>query len=258
MGCPADSAVFAKTRCFLKIHTQSQSSSDPVNSHSAAFSRQTTSTDGSKKFVTLKFCEVTTHLNTNKWPRGSFCIHKLWKMSCPPEFIFGYVALDTEDTGSKADGSTNVVNRVANPYIYFCCQKTSSASVPIELPTHSPFLLYRYGGVCQAVRGMAVSEEYVQINTEDSSNSDKLSGHHPDIDQPGDSVIKIIQPLLLHKAVDGHNRLYAPRARSGGRAHSGGNPRWLTGRVRQSSALKPTLHRDVITSYVVDLQGLEY
>ncbi|GFR69807.1 MACPF domain-containing protein 2 [Elysia marginata] len=190
LGCPADLAFFSKTRSFLKIHTQSQSSSDPANGYSAAFARQTTSTDGSQKFVTLEFCEVTTKHNTTEWPRGSFCIHKLYTMSCPPEFAEGYVYMDTEDTNAQGDGSTNVPKKLNDPTIYFCCQTTSPASVPIELPTHSPFLLYRHGGVCQAVQGMAVSEEYVQINTEDHDNRDRLSGHHPDIDQPGESVIK--------------------------------------------------------------------
>ncbi|GFS25504.1 hypothetical protein ElyMa_001689100 [Elysia marginata] len=116
MGCPADSAFFGKARSFLTLTTEYPSSPDPDNSHSAAFARQTTSTDGSQKLVTLEFCEVTTHLNPIKWPRGSFCIHKLLNMSCPPEFTEGNLLIVyTEDHAPKDDGSTNVADGVTNP-----------------------------------------------------------------------------------------------------------------------------------------------
>ncbi|GFS20650.1 apextrin-like protein [Elysia marginata] len=187
IGCPLGWSFFGESLAYLKLHTQSQSSSDPADSHSSAFPSNTKSTVGSDKFVTLKFCEVTRQINTLRWPRGSFCVHKLLNHDCPSGFTDGYVHIDTEDTNGKTVGNSNVAS--ANS-LYFCCQTSGSAAIPIKLPTHSPFLLYMKGGACQAVLGMSVSEEYVQINTEDSGNVDGFHGSLPDIDKPGSSVIK--------------------------------------------------------------------
>ncbi|GFR84871.1 apextrin-like protein 1 [Elysia marginata] len=192
-GCPIDLLPHHGTETYLKLHTQSQSSSDPSNSHSPAFPRDTKSTSGSNNFVTLQFCEVTKQIqsNTIRWPQGSFCINKLQSKSCPGGFTDGHVHFDTEDAGDYSEGTQTVANSNSNPYLYFCCQDSGSANTPIQLPTQSPFFLYRYGGVCQAVQGMSVSSEYIQINTEDSGNYDKLSNIHPDVYQPGSSVIKL-------------------------------------------------------------------
>ncbi|GFR60747.1 apextrin-like protein 1 [Elysia marginata] len=187
-GCPTGPAFSGDTQSYLKLHAESQSSSSQGSSHSSAFSGNTKSTVDSKDFVTLEFCEVTIEFNTARWPQGSFCVHKLLDQSCPAGFTDGHVYFDTEDT----DDSTEVrTNAAAGTKLYFCCQNATSAYVPIQLPTHSPFLLYRFGGVCQAVQGMSVSQEYVQINTEDDSNNDYLRDWHPDIDQPGPSAIKL-------------------------------------------------------------------
>ncbi|GFS23912.1 apextrin-like protein 1 [Elysia marginata] len=190
-GCPVDLAFHGGKRSYLKPHTQSQSSSDPADSHSSAFPRNTKSIVGSNKFVTLEFCEVFRQFNTKSWPKGSFCVNKLISKSCPSEFTDGYVDFDTEDSNDASEGKHDVANSNRDPYVYFCCQTSASASTPIQLPTHSPFFLYRKGGVCQAVQGMSVSEEYVQINTEDSSNDDSFSGSYPDVTRPGSSVIKL-------------------------------------------------------------------
>ncbi|GFS22309.1 MACPF domain-containing protein 2 [Elysia marginata] len=186
-SCPVDLAFYGGSFSYLKLHTQSQSSSDPANSHSSAFPSYTVSTVDSDKFVTLRFCEVTRQVNTMRWPQGSFCVHKLSNQNCPTGFTYGYVHFDTEDTNGKTVGNSNVA---AGINLYFCCQSSGSAATPIQLPTHSPFLLYRKGGACQAVRGMSVSQEYVQINTEDSDNRDTFHRSLPDIDKPGSSVIK--------------------------------------------------------------------
>ncbi|GFS15181.1 apextrin [Elysia marginata] len=191
-GCPLDLAFHGGTNSFLKIHTQSEFTLDPEDSHSSAFSSQTISTVNGKKFVTLEFCEVTTPFNTMTWPQGTFCINKEVSWSCPTGFNYGYVRVDSEDFQPAGEGRNNVAHDVNNPYLYFCCQNTGSANVPIQLPTHSAFLLYRYRGVCQAVQGMKVSEEYVQMNTEDHGDNDnELSGSHPDIYQPGSSALKL-------------------------------------------------------------------
>ncbi|GFS03889.1 apextrin-like protein [Elysia marginata] len=188
-GCPADPMFSGGNQAsYLKLHTESQASSDPSNNHSSVFQSNMTFTDGSDKLVTLKFCEVTRQINTMSWPQGSFCVHKLSNQDCPTGFSDGYVHFDTEDTNDKTEDNSNVA---AGSDLYFCCQNSTSAYLSIVLPTHSPFFLYRKGGVCQAVQGMSVSEEYVQINTEDDRNNDRPSGSYPDIEQPGSSVIKL-------------------------------------------------------------------
>ena len=188
-GCPVDLAFFGGTHTFSKIHTESQSSSDPSNSHSSVFLDNTISSTGGNKFLTLEFCEVTRQFNPSSWPKGSFCIHKLLHQSCPTGFDEGYVNVDAEDTDNAGEARNNVALYPSNPLLYFCCQNSDSASDSIQLPTGSAFLLYRFGGECQSVQEMSVSEEFVQINTEDSSNYDLVSGSHPDVDRPG-SVIK--------------------------------------------------------------------
>ncbi|GFS17938.1 apextrin-like protein [Elysia marginata] len=192
-GCPVDGKFISRHQSYLKIHTQSQSSSDPADGYSSAFPSDTTSSVGSKNFVTLRFCEVTLPNSggVSNWPKGSFCIHKISFKFCPTYFQSGSIELDSEDTDDSGEGHNSVALGVDNPRLYFCCQSSGPANVPIQLPTHSPFFLYRYGGECQAVQGMSVSEQFVQINTEDDGNRDQLSGSHPDVDQPGSSVIKL-------------------------------------------------------------------
>ena len=188
-GCPVDLAFFGGTHRFHKIHSESQPSLDPDDNQSTAFSILTSIRVNSKKFVVLEFCEVTRQFNTASWPRGSFCVHKIFHQSCPAGFTSGRVAIDTENTDFSGDARNNIADRVYDPYLYFCCQNRSSAEVPIQLPTDSPFLLYRYGGVCQKVQGMSVSEEFIQINTDDTGLVDYLY-HNPDLDRPGSSGIK--------------------------------------------------------------------
>ena len=189
-GCPVDLAFFGGTHRFLQIHTESQSSSDPSDSHSSAFLEMTAFRVDSKNFVSLEFCEVNRQFNTASWPRGSFCVIKLFYKPCPTGFSSGHVSIETENSDFSGAGRNNVVDTLEYPIIQFCCQNSSPAEVPIQLPTDSPFLLYRYGGVCQKVQGMSVSEEFIRINTEDTFNTDELGKPHPDVDQTGISVIK--------------------------------------------------------------------
>ena len=189
-GCPVDLAFFGGTRKYLKIHTESQSSSDTANSHSSILPATALSSEGANKFFTLEFCEVTRQFSTLSWPKGSFCINKILHKSCPTGFHHGIVKFDGEDTNKLGHSRSNVAESASDPILYFCCQFSGSASDPIQLPTGSAFLLYRYGGECQSVHGMSVSEEFVQIDTENSGNADSITGSHPDVDRPG-TVIKL-------------------------------------------------------------------
>ena len=190
-GCPVDLAFFGGAHAFLKLHTQTGKTNDPANKHSSAFSELTAFDADKKNFLSMQFCEVNKDINPSKsWPEGSYCIHKLQHKDCPLGFDIGMVAIDTEDTNATGDGRSNVADTVRNPWIWFCCKNSGPASTPTKLPTGSPFLLYRYGGECQAIQGMNVSREFLQINTEDTNNGDILRDSHPDIDQPGSSVLK--------------------------------------------------------------------
>ena len=188
-GCPVDLAFFGGTHMFQTIHTESQPSSGSSNAHSSALSPLTTYRSDRKNFVTMEFCQVRTAFNPDSWPRGSFCVHKINYVQCPPGFTYGNVLIDREDTDTVKNGRNNVGGTGPDKYLNFCCQNTGSAGDPIQLPTSSPFLLYRHGGTCQAVQGMEVSDEYLQIDTEDDSNIDSVFGSPPDVDMPG-SIIK--------------------------------------------------------------------
>ncbi|RUS84734.1 hypothetical protein EGW08_007521 [Elysia chlorotica] len=189
-GCPVDLAFFGGSDSFHKIHSESQSSLDPGDLQSQAFSPLTSFRVGSDNFFYMQFCEITRQFNLTPWPLGSFCIHKLLHHPCPAPFTTGRVSIDTENTGFAGDARNNIADRVYDPTLTFCCQGNSSATGPIRLPTESPFLLYRYGDVCQDVRGMSVSEEFIRINTDDSGLVDDLYGVYPDLDRVGSSGIK--------------------------------------------------------------------
>ena len=183
-GCPVDLAFFGGTHKFHKIHTEGG------DYHTSALARHVAFKSDSNYFITLEFCEVTKQFNTESWPQGSFCVHKQIHKSCPAGFTKGYVKFDSKDgSAAVAEARNNVADELHNPQLYFCCQDSGPASVPIQLPTSSPFLLYRHGGVCQAVQGMSVSEEYLKVDTENDSNYDSVSDSHPDVEM-GDSTIK--------------------------------------------------------------------
>ncbi|GFR86154.1 apextrin [Elysia marginata] len=189
-GCPFDNATLNGTDYFQTIHTESHRSSDPSDSHSSVFAPDTLKTVNSKRFVTMKFCEIVREVNTSPWPLGSFCINKIVQRSCPPGFVDGFVQFDVEDLDREIDGRNDVVSDGdTHVKLFFCCQSSGSASTPIKLPPSRPFMLYRKGGQCQRVQEMSVSAEYLQFNTEDYNNVDELSGSHPDVDQPG-TVLK--------------------------------------------------------------------
>lgn len=58
-------------------------------------------------------------------------------------------------------------------------RRDGSAYSYISLPNTDPFYLMRYTSSCQRVHGMSVREEIIEMDDEDTLNSDTLSGSHP-------------------------------------------------------------------------------
>ena len=115
-----------------------------------------------------------------QWPRGSYCIAK--KGSCPRGFRYGSIYWDDDDRrnsnkiwGILPDGSYG-----RDTFVQYCCRNDDRYHWPIALPTRKPFILYRYGGRCQRVRGMRTSELYIKWDDENRRNDDNCRGSHPD------------------------------------------------------------------------------
>jgi hypothetical protein len=115
----------------------------------------------------------------NAWPRGSYCIAE--KGDCPSGFRYGSIYWDDKDHhnrnkrwGILPDG---VYGR--DTWIQYCCHNNDRYYRPITLQTRSPFILYRYGGRCQRVRGMRTSMLQIKWNDEDRRNDDNCRRFHP-------------------------------------------------------------------------------
>lgn len=133
---------------------------------------------------TTHYCSKTSYGGSgpSHWPSGRYCIAR-YGGSCPSGFSNGKIVWDDEDDnnvnsrqGSIPDGEYDT-----NTRIHYCCRSDGSTSVGMRLPTSQPFILYRYGGTCQQVRGMTVKQLHVHFDDEDSNGNDNsCSGSHPD------------------------------------------------------------------------------
>ena len=115
-----------------------------------------------------------------QWPRGTYCIAK--KGNCPSGFRYGSIYWDDHNRrnrnkrwGTLPDGSYG-----RNTEVHYCCRNDGRHNSPMALPTKNPFILYRYGGRCQRVRGMRTDELFIKWDDENVRNRDGCAGHHPD------------------------------------------------------------------------------
>ena len=121
------------------------------------------------------------------WPRGKYCIAR-YGGSCPSRFFDGYIYWEDEDQGNTnsyqnpiPDGSYG-----RNTLIHYCCRSDGSGSDEVLLPPTEEFILYRYDGVCQKVKGMNDPVQLkIRFDDEDSDpffneNVNSCSGNHPD------------------------------------------------------------------------------
>ena len=182
-GCPVDLTFLGGDASYFVIHTESSSDSKNQNLYSKGMPLSTVTKLGpSAQLFTLRFCEAKRAFNTNRWPRGSYCINKMPGKPCPSGFDEGSAILDAEDTNTTTDLRGSVITEFGDrAKLEFCCRNSGSSRYKMHLPTHSPFILYRKGGTCQPIYGMKVSEENIVIDTEDSNNGDEFVGALPDV-----------------------------------------------------------------------------
>ena len=138
--------------------------------------------DVNETYITTCFCVKEEHQSFNEmaWPRGSYCVAR--KDTCPDGFDEGFIKWDDKDLfnkngrmGALPDGEFD-----KNTKIFFCCRNDASSNKAIVMPTYDPFVLYRYTGHCQAVKGMTVQEDFIEWINEGVRNRDEVSRVHPD------------------------------------------------------------------------------
>ncbi|GFO36953.1 Apextrin [Plakobranchus ocellatus] len=185
-GCPVSLAFYGGSTGYFQIHTESSKKSNGNKySHRSHLARPIETSYSINMFLTLRFCLANGIFNTGVWPDGRYCIHK--KGNCPASFNYGYIQIDTEDSGNQDDLGGNTPDK-SPTYLEFCCRTTGNPNSPIKLPTAYPFYLYQYDGRCQEVYGMNATEEFVQIDTEAGN---KKSGSHPYIIEQAGGLIRL-------------------------------------------------------------------
>ncbi|GFS24144.1 apextrin [Elysia marginata] len=190
-GCPEDLAFYEGDTGYFKFHTES-SSLLPDNGHSknTHLSRPIVSSYSVNTFITLRFCITNGVYNSGAWPDGRYCIHQ--KHSCPDGFNTGSVTVNTESWGNLDAYGGNTPSGSPSQ-MYFCCRINGNPTTPMVLPTRHPFYLYQYDGRCQQVKGMKVTEEYIQLDTEPGSGG---NSYHPYL--PANSAGDIVRLELCY------------------------------------------------------------
>lgn len=180
-GCPMQGGNIWQDG-WLRIHTESTDRNKDEISKNSHLAESAMTRITRQNFLSLHFC-VKSDVNSTSpfWPSGSFCINK--KGNCPSGFSQGSLKWDEEDDGenmTKSFSGTLPDNEDNYSVLYFCCRGDNNPNIPIFLPKGDPFYLYRYGGKCQQVHGMKVTEEFVHFDTENDKNSDARAGVYPD------------------------------------------------------------------------------
>jgi hypothetical protein len=179
-GCPVDGVTTWESG-WVRYHTESLDGNIDQVSEGSHLKQPVLEMKNRQHFLTQHFCmkNSSSYLGPN-WPNGSYCISK--KRDCPDNFDVGYVTWDEEDTNynARSNGSLPDNQHSANVNFLYCCRQDGPADVSIYLPNSDPFYLYRYGGKCQQVHDMSVTEEFVVFDTENTGNHDKFGTVHPD------------------------------------------------------------------------------
>ena len=165
-GCPEDGFIMVfkiRDDQFLKLREQFLGSygRQERGRHTSASSPLTNTNEGSRKTIKVKFCSASRPSVTIPWPHGSYCINGILGIPCPHGLTKPSSEIDVDFLFAGLDpGRLETVT-------HFCCQNRGSTNTPIQLPTSKPFILYRVGGACQTVQGMAFHEEFIEFNSWD-------------------------------------------------------------------------------------------
>lgn len=134
-----------------------------------------------KKRIQTFYCVKTEQGSSDfEWSQGSYCIAKFER--CPDKFQEGYIYWDDKNykNRNKKWGTLPNGGYGRNTRVEYCCRNDGRHKNSILLPTDHPFILYRYGGRCQRVKGMRYTEYYVKWDDQNFRNKNKCRGSHPD------------------------------------------------------------------------------
>lgn len=153
------------------------------------------------KTITLHYCVKKESIDTdggigNEWPEGSYCIAKKGDI-CPDDIQHAfkegsrswndYKSLLLRKSSNSRWGELPEGEYDKNTNISFCCRNDGPASSSMILPITDPFVLYRYGGKCQAVKGTVVTQDFIAFDDTSRafSKNDCIGGYPDDRDCKG-------------------------------------------------------------------------
>ena len=95
----------------------------------------------------------------------------------------GSIRWDDEDKDNENSysGSLPTGSYGSNTKIFYCCRRDGWATNAINLPTDSPFVLFKYdNSYCQRVNGANVRSEFFRWDNEDAKpHTTTYGGTHP-------------------------------------------------------------------------------
>ena len=144
------------------------------------------------KYICTYYCvKIIKGESRVQWPRGTYCTAK--KGKCPRGFFEGGIKWDDKNRYNKnhkwgilPDGKYNW-----DTIVKYCCRSDLYHHFAMVLPTKRPFILYRYGGHCQHVRGMRYTQIWVKWHDENRRNRNKCWGAHPDSNCHKDLILNM-------------------------------------------------------------------
>ena len=179
-GCPGANDFTWTTGYIIQDLQDGSSSKTNISSNS---NLQAIVTNDVQQYFCIKSNQTTVSDAKRKpWPAGEYCIYQKGK-SCPAGMSSGSVFWDDENANGNNKNAKNgslpegVFNE--DTKIFFCCQTNGVHSTPIKLPVNKPFYLIAVGPYCQLVLNTVYTLEYIEYDTEDDNNHDKVTSPHP-------------------------------------------------------------------------------
>ena len=179
-GCPGANDFTWTTGYIIQDLQDGSSSKTNISSNS---NLQAIVTNDVQQYSCVKSNQTTVSDAKRKpWPAGEYCIYQKGK-SCPAGMSSGSVFWDDENANGNNKNAKNgslpegVFNE--DTKIFFCCQTNGVHSTPVKLPVNKPFYLIAVGPYCQLVLNTVYTLEYIEYDTEDDNNHDKVTSLHP-------------------------------------------------------------------------------